>query len=166
MVKTKHLRIAGGVLLIFGVAYYFIYQSDTAIIKRRLKALCENMKKTADENKLASGLKAKTIKDLFADPLILEIPSHDIVKTIAKQEIPGYVAMGRMRFETISLTFYDIAIKFPETGRAEIILTARFAGEFKAGDMMDEIHELACSAMKIEDDWFFKSIKTVDVLEK
>lgn len=166
MVKKKQLLIACGALLIFGVAYYFIYQSDTAKIKRQLKALSENMNKAADENKLASGLKTKALKDLFADPLILEMPSHDIVRNIAKQDLPGYAMTGRMQFKTISLTFYDISIVFPETGHAEILLTARFAGEFNSGEMMDEINELACTAVKMEDDWLFNSIKAVDVLEK
>jgi hypothetical protein len=39
-------------------------------------------------------------------------------------------------------------------------------GKLTTGEYINEIHELECVLIKIEDDWLFSEIKIVDVLEK
>jgi hypothetical protein len=49
---------------------------------------------------------------------------------------------------------------------ANAVLTAKLSGKLTTGEYVNEIHELECVLIKIEEDWLFSEIKIVDVLEK
>ncbi len=49
---------------------------------------------------------------------------------------------------------------------ANAVLTAKLCGKLTTGEYINEIHELECVLIKIEEDWLFSEIKIVDVLEK
>ncbi len=166
MVKLKHVLMAGVAVLVAVVACYFLFQTDTAKIKKQFKALSTNFTKEPVETKLATGIKVKNIKALFAESILLEIPSYSISRTYVRKDIPSLVMTGRMQFKKISLKFYDITVEFPESGLAVVRLTARLIGNLNTGELVDEIHELECSVRKNEDNWLFSSIKAIEVLEK
>ncbi len=66
----------------------------------------------------------------------------------------------------LSLRFYDIEINIPEKRLANAVLTAKLSGKLTSDEYVNEIHELECVLIKIEDNWLFSEIKIVDVLEK
>ncbi len=166
MVRLKYVLVAGVVVFIAVVACYILFQSDSAKIKKQFMKLSTNFAKEPVETKLAAGIKVKNIKELFAERILLEIPSHSISRTYVKKDIPSLVMTGRMQFKKMSLKFYDITIEFPESGHSVVRLTARLIGNLNTGELVDEIHELECSVRKNEDNWLFNSIKAVEVLEK
>jgi hypothetical protein len=79
---------------------------------------------------------------------------------------PLFRLRGRLHFSQLHLKFYDFQITFPGESIAHIQLTARLTGKTKAGEAVNEAHELDCLLKKVEKKWLFSQIGVVEVLKK
>jgi hypothetical protein len=85
---------------------------------------------------------------------------------LTRDDISGYAAQGRLHFSQLTLKFYDFQIAFPEESIADVQLTARVTGKTKAGEAVNEAHELKCLLKKAEKKWLFSQVEVVEVLKK
>lgn len=166
MVNMKTI-IAAAVLVVAAIiAYFWYFQSDEAKIKKQFKTIAELAEKGSDEYELTAAVSAKRIGGMFADTCRIEIPSYNISRTYARDDIPAQVLGARSRYSDISMKFHDLDIDFPEEGRAQVTLTAYVEAVRVSGEAVREIHEIVCRLEKIEKDWFFNQIEVVTVLER
>ena len=104
--------VAAAVLAAAGItAFFWYFQSDEARIKKRFKSIAELASKSGDEHELTTAVTAKKIADMFADTCGIDIPSYDISRTYAKNDIPAHVMGARSRYTDILLKFHDITIE-------------------------------------------------------
>jgi len=165
-INTKNIAIIGLIIIAGIVAFFWIYQSDEARIKKRFTSISELAAKDGEENELMAALKARKIADVFAKSCRIDIPSESISQTFSKDEIPPHVMAGRARYSRLAVKFYDIQIKFPDDNTADVDLTASVAALTSSNEPVNDIYEVRCALNKIENDWFFTKIEEVEVLEK
>jgi hypothetical protein len=166
MVNAKNIIIFSIACIIGIIAFFWLYESDEAKIKKRFDALAAEAAKSPDEKELSAAIKAKKISELCAESLHVEIPSYSISRTFPRSDVSANILAARSHYSKISVKFYDISIEFPEEGLADVILTGSVEAKMASGELVNEIHELRCTLKKIEKDWFFSIIEGVDVLEK
>ena len=166
MVTFRNLITISVIVIISTIAFFWFFQSDEAKIKKRFKTIAELSSKSSNEHELTSALSARKIGDMFADTCRVEIPSHNISRTYANENIPPHVLGVRSRYSEISLKFHDLDIHFPEEGIVRVTSTAYMEVVWYSGEPVREVHEIVCWLEKIEKDWFFNQIKVVSVLEK
>ena len=166
MVNIKTI-IAAAVLVVAGIiALFWYFQGDEARIKKRFNTIAELAEKSPDEHELTAAVNARRIGDMFADTCQIEIPSYNISRTYAREDIPAHVMGARSRYSEIAMKFHDINIEFPEEGIARVTFTAYVEAVWISGEAVREVHEIACWLEKIEKDWFFNQIEVVTVLER
>lgn len=167
MVVNMKTIIAAAVLVVAGIiALFWYFQSDEARIKKRFNTIAELVEKSPDEHELTAAVNARRIGDMFADTCQIEIPSYNISRAYAKEDIPPHVMGARSRYSDIVMKFHDIDIDFPEEGIARVTFTAYVEAVWISGEAVREVHEIACWLEKIEKDWFFNQIEVVTVLER
>lgn len=150
-------------ILIAGVStFLWFYQNDEAKIKKRFETLAEKIEKNPDETELSAALKSRSISELFEKTVDIQFPSHLISKAFEKTDISANVMVARGRYSEISVKFYDLNIKFPKDGLADVYLSATVDARLTSGEQDNEVHNLHCTLKKIDKDWFFTKIKEVE----
>jgi hypothetical protein len=166
MVKLKYIII---VVLVVGAgifAYNHFFQSEESKIKKRFDLFSKWGSKDSVENKLITANRVNNIKTLFAENCNIQAPAYSVSRNYKPQDISSIALMVLSQYFELSLRFYDIEINIPEKESANAVLTAKLSGKLTTGEYVNEIHELECVLIKIEEDWLFSEIKIVDVLEK
>lgn len=166
MVTFRNIITVSVIVLFSTIAFFWLFQSDEAKIKKRFKTIAELSSKGSDEHELTAALSARKIGDMFADTCRVEVPSYNISRTYANENIPPHVLGIRSRYSQISLKFHDLDIHFPEEGIARVMSTAFMEAVWYSGEPVREVHEIVCWLKAFEKDWFFYQIKVVSVLEK
>jgi hypothetical protein len=166
MVISKNTIILGLILIVGIIAFFWFYQSDEAKVKKRFETLAEEVDKKPDEKEITSALKARGISEMCDKKIDIELPSYSISRSFHKRNIPANVLAARERYDDIAVKFYDLNIKFPKDGLANVDLTASVDAKLTSGETANEVHELNCTLKKIDKDWFFSKIEGVRVLEK
>jgi len=162
--KTISIIIAAAVV---GVVVFMVFsESEEDRVKKRFTILAEQVEKESGESKFISAARAKKIKGLFAENIVIDIPERSITRELDRRDLGPYVLGGRAKFSEIKLKFYDIKVDFPDSGLADVRVTANLAGQLETGKTIDETHELACSLDKVEDAWLFKRFEAVEVLQR
>jgi uncharacterized protein YchJ len=153
--------IAGGL-----AAFFILFQSDEAKIKKRFKEMSEQVEKEGNEHDILAAAAARKIENMFTGSVHIEIPSYSVSQSFPKGEISPHALYARAQFNKMTLKFRDVEIEFPEENRAVVSVTGIFKAITKANERVDEVHEVECSFKKIEDEWFFSGITQVEVLER
>ncbi|OGP72787.1 MAG: hypothetical protein A2V86_08775 [Deltaproteobacteria bacterium RBG_16_49_23] len=165
-VKLKYLLIA---LIIIGLGIgtsLTLFQSEEKRVKKHFRLLSEGVSKEPGENIFTMDQKIKKIGSLFDETCEMNVPAHSLSGMLTRDEITGYAARGRLHFSQLHLKFYDFKITLPQEGIANVHLTARVTGKTRAGEAVNEAHELDCLLKKAEKKWLFSHIKVVEVLKK
>jgi len=156
-----------GVVLAIGVILFFILQpGDAARIKKQFDFLSANIDKAPDENQLIGAAHAKHIRDAFTETVSIHAPAYHYTRDLAAAELPALVLSARAPYTELSLTFYDFTIDFPQGNLADVRVTSRLRGQLPSGEAVEDIQELNCRMLKIDDTWRFAAIEIVEVLEQ
>jgi len=148
------------------VVFVVFPESEEDRVKKQFALLAEQFEKEPGESKLVSAVRAKKIRGLFAENIVIDIPERSIEKELDRRDLGPYVLGARAKFSEMKLKFYDIKVDFPDSDAAGVRATASLAGELGTGEHIDETHELACSLEKVEDKWLFKRFEAVEVLKR
>lgn len=160
--KTISIIIAAAVV---GVVVFMVFsESEEDRVKERFAILAKQVEKEPGESNFISAARAKKIRGLFAENIVIDIPGRSITRELDRRDLGPYVLGGRAKFLEIKLKFYDTKVEFPDSGQADVRVTANLAGQLETGETIDETHELACSLDKVEDGWLFKRFEAVEVL--
>ena len=162
MVHSKKIIIFA-LILIAGIGIFlWFYQNDEAKIKRRFETLAQKIDKKPDEAELSGALRSRSISELFDKTVDIRFPSHSISQSFAKTELPANVMAARERYSEISVKFYDLNIKFPKDGLADVSLFASVDARLTSGEQDTEVYNLNCTLKKIDKDWFFSKIEEIE----
>jgi hypothetical protein len=160
MTKPRPLLIIFAGMLAAGVAAFFLFHpGEASRIKNRFAVLEKQAAKSADETEIRAAIKARKIRELFADPCDIEILSYGISQRFSASEIPANVMAARAQYTRISLEFGDMKIAFPDEKTAVVEVTGLFKAKTAFGESINEIHQAKCRMIKIERDWFFSEVQ-------
>lgn len=166
MVKIKYFIIVS-IFIAAGIAvFFFVFESQEAKIKKQFKFIAEKMEKSEEESPLISSAKAKGLTKVIANPCFINIPTYSYSKKTSSESLTRTILTMRSQYSKISMTFYDFVFDYMDEITAQVIVTAGLKGKLRAGEVLEDIHEVTCSLKKIDDVWKFIEIEVVDVLKK
>ncbi len=165
MVTRKKILAVLAVLLAAWAVWYF-FPSRTRQVKRQFGSLSEWVSKDGPEGNLTMVNEATRADQFFAPRCAWEAPKYDLNGTVTPQEVSRYYFAGRARFNKLSLKFYDLDIRFPESRTARVNGTVRITGTLKDGDSVSETHEVECTLQKTHGKWLFSQVTVVEVLKR
>ena len=153
--------------IIAGIAaYYFLFQSEEAKIKKRFSLLSEYVEKQGNENKLVTMAKAKKIGSLFTENATFSFPERSVEKTLTRDEIVIHAASVIGQYIEMSLKFNDMDIEVHKNDSATVRTDATVKGKISTGEYVKDDHEISCLLIKTEDEWLFSEIQIVEVFNK
>ena len=165
MVKNKVLQVAL-ILILGGITLYFFLQSEEGKIRKQLNHLTELISREGEEPALVLAQKARKTGLLFTEVCKYESQSHSYSGHYTRKEITRQTAAARSQFSSLKLTLYDLNFDFPTERLAKVILTASVKGKTKAGEEVNDTHEIELTLKKIEKEWLINYVKIVEVLVK
>ena len=143
-----------------------LFQSETKKVKKSFSRLADWTSKKGEENLITLAQKARNLGTLFAGECEFQTSYPPFSGVLTPQDVSGYAMKGRALFPSLDVTFYDETITFPQEGVAKAAVTLRVKGVLTNGEPIQEIHEMECTLRKIEEQWLFNRVETVEVLKK
>jgi hypothetical protein len=166
VVNIKNI-VTGTILIIAGIViFFFVFESQETRIKKQFKFIAEKMEKSPGESPILSGAKVKSLKKVFVSPCFINIPAYSYSKETDSDSLSRYVFTMRSRYSGISMKFHDYLFDYLDETSARVTITAGMRGVLSTGEIVEDIHEVACSLTKTDDTWKFVAIEVVQVLEK
>ncbi|MFO8085887.1 MAG: hypothetical protein R6U27_16385 [Desulfobacterales bacterium] len=166
MVTVRNFIAASLIIAAVIIFFFWFFTGETAKIKKKFKTLAELVYKDSKEHPIMAAASARKIGNMFTENCRFDIPSHSISRTVSRENIPAHVMAVRSRYSKILLKFHDIQISFPEKGVARVLFTSYVEGVWNSGAQVREVHEFVCRMEKVEKDWYFNRIESIDVLER
>jgi len=163
MVNRKRVAIILA-LAVAAIAAWHLLQSDEVKVRKQLNLLAELISKEGEESTIMAAQRGHSIGKIFTDPSAYETDAHTYSGSYSRQQIARQALLARAGFTHLRLKLHDISITFTNKIRAGVILTANVAGETKAGDKIDNAHEIELTLSKTEKKWLISRIKVVEVL--
>lgn len=165
------LKFIGAALILIAAILIFVNKfwplSDAERVKARFGQVSRMVDKTGNENLVVSAAKLEGMKNLFTNPCSLSAGKTHFNGDYTPLEVYSLTLKARFQFSSLSLSFYDISVNFPEPDLADVAATVRFTAKLKnKPDPIDEIREINCQLTKTDEGWLFKSCETVEALEK
>ncbi len=157
------LFLAAAVLLLFGG--WKLLNSDTARVRRTLRAAVRTLEKESQESALIGAVAAQQAAAYFTETPILEIRGVREGE-ITRDEIRYGVAYARAQVSRAEVTLSDLSVAFPEDGRAEAGLTAHLRAT-AAGETTDWIQEFKVGLTRAAEGrlWHISRVATVDAVQ-
>lgn len=166
MVSVKYTILAAGILIAGIIAFFIFFQSEEEKVIKQFKLIADKIEKEPGENQIIAAANAKKISEMLTDPCRVNAPAYSFSRDISPDELPRFFLAKRSLYSEISLKFYDFLIDFPEKNSALVSVTEIMKGTLKTGEIVEDIHELECTMINIEDSWRLKEISVVEVLKK
>jgi hypothetical protein len=166
MVKDRRAYLAAGAAALVVLGLVLFYPTDRRKVKKLFARTAEWMSKEGPQGALSQAQRIPEGEKLFADPCELEAEAYKLSESFTPGEIARLAVGARSRFDSLTLTFYDLEVWFPEEGKAEATVTARLQGDSSGGESLAETHEMECLLVEQEGRWRFQRIKLVEVLKK
>jgi hypothetical protein len=166
MVSSKQIIIAA-VILSIGIGVYLLFsQSEADKVKMQFEFIAEKINKDSNESPIIAAANANKIKEVFTDPFTVQAPAFDVFREASTDEISPFILAMRARYSEIALKFYDYVIEFPSKKTASVSVTQRMRAKLPTGENVEDINELSCQLIKVDDIWLITEIEIVEVLEK
>lgn len=158
--------VASAILLVAGLAYYFVYDSPEKQIRKQFAVLAGKLEKQAGESPLITAGKAKTAADVFAHICTVDIPEYGPQKKITAKEIAQHILAFKSRLASVSINFYDLSVELTGENRAVAAVTIEIRATSTSGEIEEDNREFECLLEKTENGWKFYHIEAVEVLER
>lgn len=153
------------VALVGLISGWRLLNSDTARVRRTLRAAVRTLEKTGQESAILEAVAAQQAAACFVEEPTLEIRGIR-EGVITRDEIRYGVAYARAQVSQAAITLSDITVTFPRTGQAEASLTARLRAT-AAGETADWIQEFNVGLTHAAENrtWHIHRVATVDAVQ-
>jgi len=166
MKPSFKIWLAVGIAIAGIIGFIVFSKSDLARVKARFERLAELLAKQPGENELLGGAKAKHVSNLFTETGQVDLPAFDVGGTFTRDDVQRLVLMGRSRYKTLAIRFYDFAVEFPDENRVRVEVTAFLEATLASGSTVQEAHQLVFTLEQPAEEWLFAAVEGVNVLEK
>ena len=153
-------NLAVALLVLFGLLWWMLRGDPEAEVREAHQVLLEQIIKTDDETAPALLLKARALAGLFADPVEISGTAEGLAGVYSPEELGNLIVRLRTVFDTIELTFTELAIEFPGDENAIVRFAATLRGQARlAGDQERLEQRGVTTRMRlIGGDWLFTEI--------
>jgi hypothetical protein len=135
-------------------------------VKKQFELLSEWVSKSPGEKPLTTARKIRNIETVFAGECTLSAHDDAYSGIYTPEGVSTRAAAIRSQLSKLAVRFYDFGIDISQEGLAKVRVTAIVSGTSRAGDHLEETHELSCILKKIEETWLFSRVEVVEVLKK
>lgn len=138
-----------------GGCFALYYFADKEVIKRQLAGLAlEIGKKEQHEPPMAMALKMRNVKNTLAKSCLVTIPERGYSESLEPDLIIQFLIYHRNRFNTLAVTFENMAIDIPAKDNAAVQTSVRIRYQ-NAGqaELADEVHQVELTLVKNDKKW-------------
>ncbi len=148
-------------LVLFGLLWWMLGGDPEENVSAAHTELLEQIVKTDDETAPALLLKARALADLFADPIEVSGTAEGMAGIYSPEELGNLIVRLRTVFDTIELTFSELAIEFPSDENAIVRFSAALDGQTRiAGDQGRFEERSVTTRLRLTSgDWLFTEIE-------
>lgn len=163
-------RTAGSLALLgtcLAVALALVVQRDPARpIVASFESLAEVLSRSPGLRPLEAAVKGRTLHALLTDSVVVHTRMAGLSGTVSASDVVDRYGVLYATMTDLSLVFGDYRITFPERHTAHVRVTAQLQGNRRTGGGVDEVQELQCTLRRVEGQWRFAEVATVDVLQR
>ena len=141
-------------------AVYFL-KTDEDRIRKQFRKVSDLLGKQPDESQLAMARKMKQLSELVADPVRLKTPEAYLTGEFTPTSFARIAAQSRMRFTTLSVSFDDLDIAFPEDRAAVVRLKVTLTGQLDEGSGINRAFGFECRLQKPERKWLLSGAEVI-----
>ena len=159
------LRNLAVILIVFAAVTWWILRDDPETEVRNAHAeLVQLISKTDAEAGPGLLLKARALADLFAAPSEVSGDARGLSGVYSPEELAGMIVRLRSVFNTIDLTFSELAMDFPTADDAVVEFSAQLAARPPVAEAEEfvERRNVTSRLRFIDGDWLFTEIELAE----
>ena len=167
MIK-KHKRLFLLLLmLIVAAAGYRLFKAPTEEekIEKTLREMATLADKPEEISPAEFAVKLKTLQRVFAENVTIEFGAHRFSDIRSRRSLEPLLINFREHFAKAGCSISDIEINITNE-RASVVFACRFIGRPKQGAAVDEIRDVTCQLVKLENKWYIERVSINDILER
>ncbi len=161
MFSPTRLPIAGLIVTVAALAFFFFYKSDEEKIRELFTKAEDYMLKEEEESVLVMAYPLQKITGLATPDLILQTDLPLLSGPFPPEEIVRVLGQFRLQFARQSLQFQNIIIQFPSRTQATAQTTASFKGILPDGQTIRETRSVSFTLQKVKRNWYISQASTL-----
>lgn len=146
--------------------WYLLRDSDEVQIRKTLRSLCDLASKRENEKNAIAMLKLNSTDKVFAPKCRIDFRHEMFAGTYTPAELTSLLARSRGILKNCEIGIRDLSITVEPPDKASAVFTGLLNATMNDGSRVDEVRELFCTFVKIEDHWLIDSMSVRDILEK
>lgn len=165
--KKQLFLILISILAIGGVSLWYLLRDDDEVqIRKTLDALCDTASKWESEKKAIALWKINNTDKIFAMECRIDFRHEMFSGTYTPAELTTLLARSRSFLKSCTIGIRDLTFTVELPDRASAVFTGLLNATTNDNRRIDEVRELFCTFVKLEDRWLIDSLSVRDVLEK
>jgi hypothetical protein len=163
---TKRLAVRAVIVLVLAAVAVFFWRTretgDERAIRERIEALRTEMNLSTRDG-LGTTDRAEQIGSYFTDDTVVELGGGSSIR--GRETLMDMAARLQPRTAAFRLDLDDVGIEMvPDSGAADVILTASFVRRSSTGDQSRDAREFALVLVKTDGTWRISRITAIDTL--
>ena len=138
-----------------------LLRTDEDRIRARFKAVSKVLKKSPEEGQLALARKMQRFSDMLDNPVRLETPHASLFGEFTPSSLARVAGATRMQFDSLSVSFDELDIAFPEDRAAVVRLKVTVTGMLEGGSGINRAFAFECRLQKPGRQWLLASAKVI-----
>jgi hypothetical protein len=161
------VRLGSWLLIVVPVtilAWWLFNEDPEQEVRGAHAALVRLVGKSADDANSRAILNARAFQSLFVDACEISGEAGRFVDTYSPAELFRTVAAMQSRFDSVQLTFGELAIEFPTSDEAAVSFVATVEGQavdLEAGSVV-ETRNVVSRMANVDGDWLFTGFQFTD----
>jgi len=155
-------------VLLAAAAWWFLREDPEAEVRKAHQELSRLLSKDEGQTTAAILLDAHKLKGLFAESCRIRGAAGSLVRDYTPDEMVSTALQIQGQFHSVSLTFDELLVEFPETNIAFARFTAVLVGQSKieGDEEVAETREVASRLQRSNGDWLFVEFQLSNAREK
>ncbi|MDD4817342.1 MAG: hypothetical protein PHI85_05170 [Victivallaceae bacterium] len=157
------------VLLALGGAavwYYGFYNTDEAVLRRRIAGLEENLCKDEHQSAIAEAVRLEKLSGYpAADGMTVRSVHEYVDGNYTPTSFASTVVKGGRLCRELEVDFSHIEVKIVKPGFAVVTLEGEAEAELKNGERIDETRDITLDFQKIDGEWKLTGVASEKVVK-
>ncbi len=155
------------VLIVAGVAAFYLLRSEKHKIKKQFKGIAECVSKESGEGNIAMAAKMMTLGNYLDTNVVIGIKDLPMFHEMTSEEIVSLATRGRGFIDELTITIVDVETDILSETKARSRCTAKVKLRSKTREYnYDELRTFSSNLVKIDGKWRFSSFQEDDLIKR
>ncbi len=155
------------VLIVAGVAAFYLLRSEKHKIKKQFKGIAACVSKESGEGNIAMAAKMMSLGNYLTENVSLGIRDIPMWNELTSEEIVSLATRGRGFIDELHITIVDVETDILSKEKAQSRCTAKVRLRSKSREHnYDEVRTFSSDLVKIDGKWRFASFKEDELIKR